>query len=126
VYSIWGDGSKRTSRGPGVLPRDANKSHRWIEFDSLVLVTGRHSNDSLFRDLKSRQSEWDKNGIKAVYLIGDAEAPRLIADATFTGHRLAREIEESNAQQPKPYKREVAVWGVPYISGGNPSIEYQV
>src|ERR1700676_1048871 len=36
--------------------------------------------------------ERDKNGVKNVYLIGDdAEAPRLIADATFSGHRLARE-----------------------------------
>ena len=60
---------------------------------------------------RQRQGEWAKNGVKAVYLIGDAEAPRLIADATFSGHRLAREIEEPNAQLPLPYKREVAVWG---------------
>ena len=98
--------------GPGVSPRDANKTHRWIDFDSLVLVTGRHSNDTLYQELKAAQAKWAENGVKEVYLIGDAEAPRLIADATFTGHRLAREIEEANAQQPKAYKREVAVWGV--------------
>jgi dimethylamine/trimethylamine dehydrogenase len=125
IYDIYGDGSKRTFRGAGKLPRDANKTHRWIEFDSLVLVTGRHSNDALHRQLKADQSKWADNGVKAVYLIGDAEAPRLIADATFTGHRLAREIEEANAQQPKPYKREVAVWGVSHMPNGNPNIEYQ-
>ena len=126
VYSIWGDGSKRTYKGPGVFPRNENKSHRWIEFDSLILVTGRHSEAKLYNELKEREAEWADNGIKAIYLIGDAEAPRLIADATFTGHRLAREIEEKDAQYPKPYKREVAIYGVPHLEGGNPKIDYQV
>ena len=126
IYNIWGDGSRRSYRGPGVSPRDANKTHRWLEFDSLILVTGRTSNDSLFRELKARESEWAANDIKGVYLIGDAEAPRLIADATFTGHRLAREIEEANAQYPLPYKREVSVWGTPYLPGGDSSIQYKV
>jgi dimethylamine/trimethylamine dehydrogenase len=125
VYDIWGDGSKRTYRGVGHLPREPNKSHRWVEFDSLVLVTGRHSNDELYRSLKARQAEWPKSGVKAVYLIGDAEAPRLIADATFTGHRLAREIEEANAQLPLPYKRETAVWGAAHLPGGNFELEYK-
>lgn len=125
IYNIWGDGSRRTYRGPGVAPRDANTTHRWIEFDSLVLVTGRHSDDTLHRELKARESEWEANGIKSVYLIGDAEAPRLIADATFTGQRLAREIEEANAQFPLPYKREVATWGTPHLPGGTFEIVYQ-
>jgi dimethylamine/trimethylamine dehydrogenase len=125
IYDIWGDGSKRTYRGVGHLPREPNKSHRWLEFDSLVLVTGRHSNPGLFHGIKSRQSEWAQNGVKDVYLIGDAEAPRLIADATFSGHRLAREIEEANAQLPLPYKRETAVWGVAHLPGGNFELEYK-
>ncbi len=125
IYNIWGEGSRRTYRGPGVMPRDPNKTQRWLEFDSLVLVTGRHSDDTLHRQLKARQGEWDKNGVKSVYLIGDAEAPRLIADATFTGHRLAREIEEANAQFPKAYKRETAVWGTAYQPNGTFEIVYQ-
>jgi dimethylamine/trimethylamine dehydrogenase len=125
VYNIWGEGSKRSYRGPGKLPRDENTTQRWIGFDSLVLVTGRHSEDRLHRELKAREGEWAANGVKAVYLIGDAEAPRLIADATFTGHRLAREIEEPNAQYPKAYRREVAVWGTPHMPGGTFEIVYQ-
>ena len=125
VYDIWGDGSKRTYRGAGHLPRESNKSHRWVEFDSLVLVTGRHSNDALYRGIKERQADWGKNGVKGVYLIGDAEAPRLIADATFSGHRLAREIEEANAQFPLPYKRETAVWGASHMPGGDFEILYK-
>lgn len=126
IYNLWGDGSKRTYRGPGVSPRDANTTHRWLEFDSLILVTGRHSENKLWNELKAREAEWAENGIKGIYLIGDAEAPRLIADATFTGHRVAREIEEANPQFPKPYKREVAVWGVPHMPGGEFKIEYKV
>jgi dimethylamine/trimethylamine dehydrogenase len=125
IYNIWGDGSRRTYKGAGQLPRDANKTHRWLEFDSLVLVTGRKSNDGLYRELKARQGEWADKGVKAVYLIGDAEAPRLIADATFTGHRVAREIEEANPQIPLPYKREVAVWGTPHMPGGTFEIVYK-
>jgi len=126
VYNIWGDGSKRTYRGPGRPPRDENKSHHWVDFDSLILVTGRHSHDALYKQIKARQAEWESNGIKGVYVIGDAEAPRLIADATFSGQRLAREIEEQDAQIPLAYKREVAKWGVPHLVGGNPGIEYKV
>jgi dimethylamine/trimethylamine dehydrogenase len=125
IYDIWGDGSKRSYRGPGKPPREPNKTQRWLDFDSLILVTGRHSNDTLYRELKAAQAKWSENGVKDVFLIGDAEAPRLIADATFTGHRLAREIEEKNAQQPLAYKREVAVWGVSHMPGGNPELEYK-
>ena len=57
---------------------------------------------------------------------GDAEAPRLIADATFTGHRVAREIEEANPQIALPYKRETIAWGTPHMPGGNYKIEYKV
>jgi len=70
--------------------------------------------------------EVGKNDIKAVYVIGDAEAPRLMADSTFTGHRLAREIEEADPQYPLPYKREVAVWGTPHMPGGQFEIVYKV
>ncbi|WP_047553049.1 oxidoreductase [Methylotenera sp. G11] len=126
IYNIWGDGSKRTYRGPGVSPRDANTTHRWLEFDSLILVTGRHSECTLWNELKARESEWAENDIKGIYLIGDAEAPRLIADATFTGHRVAREIEEANPQIAIPYKRETIAWGTPHMPGGNFKIEYKV
>jgi hypothetical protein len=33
-------------------------------------------------------------------------APRLIADVIFDGHRLAREIDSPNPEEPLPYKRE--------------------
>ncbi|MGH8504071.1 MAG: FAD-dependent oxidoreductase, partial [Gammaproteobacteria bacterium] len=79
----------------------------------------------LYRGLKARKNEWADNGVKGVYVIGDAWAPKLMADATFDGHRIAREIEEENPQFPKPYRREVAVWGTPHMPEGEFEIQYQ-
>src|SRR6266513_1393012 len=45
-------------------------------------------------------------GVDALYRIGDCEAPRLIADSVFSGHRLAREIDSPNPEVPLPFKRE--------------------
>jgi dimethylamine/trimethylamine dehydrogenase len=125
TYPIFGDGYRREYRGPGKLPRRENTHFDWHEFDSLVLVTGRHSECELFNGLKAHKDEWAGNDIKGVYLIGDAWAPKLMADSTFDGHRIAREIECDDPQHPLPYIREVAVWGEPYLPGGKFEIEYQ-
>ena len=104
---------RATCRASPTRPIAGWSSTRWC------WSPGRHSNDSLYRGAQgSARASGQKNGVKSVYLIGDAEAPRLIADATFSGHRLAREIEEPNAQLPLPYKREVAVWGAAHMPGG--------
>lgn len=125
TYPIFGDGYRREYNGPGQLPRRENTHFDWHEFDSLVLVTGRHSNCELYNGLKARKDDWAENDIKGVYLIGDALAPKLMADATFDGQRLAREIEADDPQIPKPYIREVAVWGAPHMPGGKFEIEYE-
>lgn len=126
LSNIWGAGYERRYRGPGKLPRSDNTSYKWHDFDTLVVVSGRKSDDSLYRELKSRRSEWAKNGIKGIYIIGDAWAPKLIADATFDGHRIAREIESANPQEPKPYRRETPVYGAPHFPGGSYEIKYEV
>lgn len=126
LYSLYGEGSVRSYQGPGKLPRSENTTHKWHEFDTLVLVTGRTSNVELYNELKARKDEWAANDIKGIYVIGDAWAPKLIADATFDGHRIAREIEEENPQYPLPYKREVHVFGQAYVPGDNFEIEYKV
>jgi dimethylamine/trimethylamine dehydrogenase len=77
-----------------------------VECDSVVLVTQRLSDDSLYRQLLDNKGNWDSNGIESVFRIGDCVAPGLIADAVFDGHRLAREIDSSNPEIPLPFIRE--------------------
>ena len=78
------------------------------EADAVVLVTQRRSNEALFRELKDAigLEQLAAEGVDALYRIGDCEAPRLIADAIFSGHRLAREIDSDDPSIPLPFKRE--------------------
>src|SRR3984893_9536135 len=78
------------------------------ETDAVVLVTQRRSNEALYRELKDTVTfaALKKEGVNAVYRIGDCVAPRLIADAIFDAHRLAREIDSTHPEETLPYKRE--------------------
>src|SRR5437763_128549 len=78
------------------------------EVDAVVLVTQRRSDEALYRELKDKVGlpALAAEGVKAFYRIGDCVAPRLIADAIFDGHRLAREIDSPNPEEPLPFKRE--------------------
>jgi dimethylamine/trimethylamine dehydrogenase len=87
---------------------DEDGHEKTWECDGVVLVTQRRSNEALYRELKD---QWGLDrlraeGIQALYRIGDCEAPRLVADCVFSGHRLAREIDSPNPEVPLPYKRE--------------------
>ena len=77
-----------------------------LEADAVVLVTQRLSNDELYRELNADEDALADEGVEALYRIGDCVAPRIIADAIFDGHRLAREIDSENPAIPLPYKRE--------------------
>ncbi len=89
---------------------DSRKTAAW-DIDSVVLVTCRKSNESLFRELEADQDALAREGIRGVYRIGDCVSPRLIADAIFDGHRLAREIDSADPAVPLPYIREYRVLG---------------
>jgi dimethylamine/trimethylamine dehydrogenase len=77
-----------------------------LEADAVVLVTQRLSNESLFLELSGTEDRLRAEGIEAAYRIGDCVAPRLIADAVFEGHRLAREIDADEPSVPLPFRRE--------------------
>ena len=70
-----------------------------IECDAVVLVTQRVSDERLFLELRAA-------GLDALYRIGDCVAPRLLADAIWDGHRLAREIDSPDPAMPLPHLRE--------------------
>jgi dimethylamine/trimethylamine dehydrogenase len=79
---------------------------RQVATDSTVLVTQRYSDDRLYRALKADPALLQEAGIGAVHRIGDCYAPNFIAEAVFSGHRLAREIDSPNPDRPLPFIRE--------------------
>jgi dimethylamine/trimethylamine dehydrogenase len=87
---------------------DEEGHERSFDADAVVLVTQRRSNEALFRELKDvvGVDALRAEGVEGLYRIGDCEAPRLIADAIFSGHRLAREIDSPNPEEPLPFIRE--------------------
>jgi dimethylamine/trimethylamine dehydrogenase len=94
LYNVWDD-------------RHKDK----VEVDTVVLCTQRLSNDELYRELKADPAAMEREGIEALYVIGDASAPRMIVDSVFDGHRLAREIDSDNPAMPLPFIRERRLWG---------------
>ncbi|MCX6461057.1 MAG: FAD-dependent oxidoreductase [Actinobacteria bacterium] len=82
-----------------------------VEVDSVVLVTSRRSTDALYRELMSDPIRLKTHGIGSVFRIGDSVEPRLIADAVFDGHRLAREIDTHDPSTPLDFVRENRVLG---------------
>ena len=81
--------------------------------DGVVLVTQRRSNDALYHTLRADGQALAAEGIEALHRIGDCVAPRLLADAIFDGHRLARELDTETPDVPLPYRRERATVGSP-------------
>ena len=77
-----------------------------VAFDSVMLVTHRTSNCDLYNQLQGSPDEMSNAGIKSIHLIGDAHTPSIIAQATFSGTRLAREFDSDDPDQHKPFIRE--------------------
>ena len=71
--------------------------------DAIVMVTDRIPNDSLHHELKPALAE---GRLKSLRLIGDAEAPNIIAQAVFAGHLAAREFDEIPDPDITPFKVE--------------------
>ena len=100
-------GTLLTGIQPGLLTaRDHLGEPLELEADAVVLVTQRLSDERLFLELSGDEDRLRAEGIEALYRIGDCVAPRLIADAVFEGHRLAREIDAEEPSVPLPFTRE--------------------
>jgi len=70
--------------------------------DGVVLVSDRMPNNSLYYELKPALYEGRINSLR---IIGDAEAPNIIAQAVFAGHLAAREFDEEKVEGT-PFKVE--------------------
>ncbi len=73
--------------------------------DGVVLVSDRTPNDSLYSALTLAISQGERGYVR---IIGDAEAPNIIAQAVFAGHLAAREFDEEKVEGT-PFKVE-RVW----------------
>ncbi|MEM9330416.1 MAG: FAD-dependent oxidoreductase [Pseudomonadota bacterium] len=77
-----------------------------VEAKSLVLVTARKPKDELYHDLKTTISNTPPDHLKSLRMIGDCDAPAIIAAAVYSGHRYARELEETvDRDNPLRYDR---------------------
>ena len=71
--------------------------------DAIVMVTDRIPNDALYHELKPALADGQ---LKSLRIIGDAEAPNIIAQAIFSGHLAAREFDELIDPDETPFKIE--------------------
>ena len=71
--------------------------------EAIVMVTDRIPNDSLYHELKPALAD---GRLKSLRIIGDAEAPNIIAQAVFAGHLAAREFDEVIDPDVTPFKVE--------------------
>ncbi len=71
--------------------------------DALILVTEQIPNDALHRELQPALADGKLDSLR---VIGDAEAPNIIAQAVFSGHLAAREFDEQVNPDETPFLRE--------------------
>ena len=74
-----------------------------IPCGAVVMVTDRIPNDSLYHELKPALAD---GRLRSLRIIGDAEAPNIIAQAVFSGHLAAREFDEAIDPDVTPFKVE--------------------
>jgi dimethylamine/trimethylamine dehydrogenase len=79
-----------------------------IACKTIIMVTERIPNCGLYDKLIEQEEALGENSKKHIKLIGDAEAPGLIADAIFSGHLAAENFEAPAEEIEKAiYMREM-------------------
>lgn len=82
--------------------------------DSVVLITARLPNDSLYQQLLARTDDWSDAGVRSVRTAGDADAPSTIAAAVYSGHKLARQFDLAIDDPALAIRREVTELSADY------------
>jgi len=80
---------------------DANQK-REIEFDTLIMLTSRQSNDDLYQALLPHEDRF-----KTLENIGDCKAPSTVAAAIYDGHLTARNLDSSVDYYEPLFRREM-------------------
>jgi dimethylamine/trimethylamine dehydrogenase len=110
----------------GGIPRKDNGGAFDLEVDAVILATSRHSDTTLWRELKARKAEWAANDIQDIFRTGDCKAPAQLNQAIWDAHRLAREFDSPHPAYPLPWIRERQLWGgatIPKLGDERPHVE---
>jgi dimethylamine/trimethylamine dehydrogenase len=91
------------SPGTATVSQTITSAEATLPCDAIVLVTDRIPNDSLYHELKPALAD---GRLKSLRVIGDADAPNIIAQAVFSGHLAAREFDEIIDPDVTPFKVE--------------------
>jgi len=98
-----------SGKGQGLLTQcvfTGNKTT--IDCKTIIMVTERIPNCSLYDELIKQEEELGESSKKYIKLLGDAEAPGLIADSIFSGHLAAENFETPVEEIEKAiYMREM-------------------
>ena len=79
-----------------------------IDCKTIIMVTERIPNCSLYDELIKQEEALGESSKKYIKLIGDAEAPGLIADSIFSGHLAAENFETPEIEiESAIYMREM-------------------
>ncbi|GMQ76580.1 MAG: NAD(P)-binding protein [Gammaproteobacteria bacterium] len=81
-----------------------------LDAASVVMVTARLPEDSLFQALQGDANKLADAGIRHLECIGDSLAPATIAAAVYAGHVYARECDQPESQDI-PFRREFIAIG---------------
>ena len=66
-----------------------------VPADNIVMITARTPQDNLYYEVLAAIEGRADGAPQSVHRIGDADAPGLIAAAVYSGHKYARELDES-------------------------------
>jgi dimethylamine/trimethylamine dehydrogenase len=91
------------SPGLATISRVNSETQKELPCEAVVLVTDRVPEDGLYRQLKSALAAGKLDSLR---LVGDAEAPNIIAQAVFSGHLAAREFDEEIDPDATPFRVE--------------------
>jgi dimethylamine/trimethylamine dehydrogenase len=107
VTVIEKHGITAAATGEIEIAHAVNGRARRLPCASLLLVTMRLPNDTLFEALNADRARLADAGITSLRRIGDCLAPSTIAAAVYAGHRCARETDTVPAEDVVPFKREL-------------------
>lgn len=127
LFYLYKDTAGLYEVAPGQWGRRFSDKVVSIDCDALIICSSRVPETGVYTELLARKNEWSRNGIDAVYRVGDSVHPRHAMDAIFDGHRLGRELGRSpDPQRPLPFIRERQLWGhetFPKLGDARPVVE---